>query len=56
MWDLIVSVPDHCLSFYFGSEMVIRSVRLNMLLLFIATALSTLKETMVDRTHKLLFT
>ena len=19
MWDLIVSVPDHCLSFYFGS-------------------------------------
>ena len=18
MWDLIVSVPDHCLSFYFG--------------------------------------
>ena len=20
MWDLIVSVPDHCLSFYFVSE------------------------------------
>ena len=20
MWDLIVSVPDHCLSFYFGGE------------------------------------
>ena len=20
MWDLIVSVPDHCLSFYFGSR------------------------------------
>ena len=19
MWDLIVSVPDHCLSFYFGA-------------------------------------
>ena len=19
MWDLIVSVPDHCLSFYFGN-------------------------------------
>ena len=19
MWDLLVSVPDHCLSFYFGS-------------------------------------
>ena len=18
MWDLIISVPDHCLSFYFG--------------------------------------
>ena len=25
MWDLIVSVPDHCLSFYFKmSEMVLR--------------------------------
>ena len=21
MWDLIVSVPDHCLSFYFGLSM-----------------------------------
>ena len=20
MWDLIVSVPDHCLSFYFDSD------------------------------------
>ena len=20
MWDLIVSVPDHCLSFYFSSK------------------------------------
>ena len=20
MWDLIVSVPDHCLSFYFGTS------------------------------------
>ena len=20
MWDLIVSVPDHCLSFYFGHD------------------------------------
>ena len=20
MWDLIVSVPDHCLSFYFNSK------------------------------------
>ena len=20
MWDLIVSVPDHCLSFYFGFD------------------------------------
>ena len=20
MWDLIVSVPDHCLSFYFSQE------------------------------------
>ena len=23
MWDLIVSVPDHCLSFYFGGLSVI---------------------------------
>ena len=22
MWDLIVSVPDHCLSFYFGLRVV----------------------------------
>ena len=22
MWDLIVSVPDHCLSFYFDSKLV----------------------------------
>ena len=22
MWDLIVSVPDHCLSFYFESYLV----------------------------------
>ena len=21
MWDLIVSVPDHCLSFYFNPEL-----------------------------------
>ena len=23
MWDLIVSVPDHCLSFYFGGYSII---------------------------------
>ena len=23
MWDLIVSVPDHCLSFYFGFKPVL---------------------------------
>ena len=23
MWDLIVSVPDHCLSFYFSSSDII---------------------------------
>ena len=23
MWDLIVSVPDHCLSFYFGSAIML---------------------------------
>ena len=25
MWDLIVSVPDHCLSFYFKHQMDIAS-------------------------------
>ena len=23
MWDLIVSVPDHCLSFYFANKLLI---------------------------------
>ena len=23
MWDLILSVPDHCLSFYFGSAIML---------------------------------
>ena len=23
MWDLIVSVPDHCLSFYFNGDLFI---------------------------------
>ena len=23
MWDLIVSVPDHCLSFYFAFELIV---------------------------------
>ena len=23
IWDLIVSVPDHCLSFYFGSAIML---------------------------------
>ena len=27
MWDLIVSVPDHCLSFYFGDgEILVREL------------------------------
>ena len=24
MWDLIVSIPDHCLSFYFGQGKLCR--------------------------------
>ena len=28
MWDLIVSVPDHCLSFYFSMLQCIRHFRL----------------------------
>ena len=26
MWDLIVSVPDHCLSFYFTRTLVARNL------------------------------
>ena len=25
IWDLIVSVPDHCLSFYFGCSLMMNS-------------------------------
>ena len=28
MWDLIVSVPDHCLSFYFESSFVVSGAKL----------------------------
>ena len=27
MWDLIASVPDHCLSFYFANHMQVRKLR-----------------------------
>ena len=27
MWDLIVSVPDHCLSFYFNADRIVRNDR-----------------------------
>ena len=27
IWDLIVSVPDHCLSFYFVNHMQVRNLR-----------------------------
>ena len=33
MWDLIVSVPDHCLSFYFGFMVQCFLVKGNSLLL-----------------------
>ena len=29
MWDLIVSVPDHCLSFYFTNPSVFHYLRYN---------------------------
>ena len=29
MWDLIVSVPDHCLSFYFAFHCTIASTYIN---------------------------
>ena len=28
MWDLIVSVPDHCLSFYFGHKKLSTTCRI----------------------------
>ena len=28
MWDLIVSVPEHCLSFYFDSVCIVKSTSL----------------------------
>ena len=28
MWDLIVSVPDHCLSFYFGLQVAFKRTKL----------------------------
>ena len=30
MWDLIVSVPDHCLSFYFAHIMYIKKTEISM--------------------------
>ena len=32
MWDLIVSVPDHCLSFYFAQFAFVQSTRLRTIL------------------------
>ena len=32
MWDLIVSVPDHCLSFYFAREQVLADEQLHTLM------------------------
>ena len=34
MWDLIVSVPDHCLSFYFTFVYAASSIDVHMLVLF----------------------
>ena len=28
MWDLIVSVPDHCLSFYFNREYIFLEINM----------------------------
>ena len=27
MWDLIVSVPDHCLSFYFRNQSIMSAIK-----------------------------
>ena len=39
MWDLIVSVPDHCLSFYFGHFYLVSCTRIHQFTIY-----STAKE------------
>ena len=44
MWDLIVSVPDHCLSFYFIKHSIYKSVNsLYVLILFLQNVTLGLK-------------
>ena len=33
MWDLLVSIPDHCLSFYFSRDQLFLQVRIEWFLL-----------------------
>ena len=40
MWDLIVSVPDRCLSFYFSHDMVLAFIML-MLLCYVHVAIKS---------------
>ena len=35
MWDLIVSVPDHCLSFYFTYMILISTFRRIIIIIFV---------------------
>ena len=35
MWDLIVSVPDHCLSFYFDLDIFVSSANLSIIAFFL---------------------
>ena len=49
MWDLIVSIPDHCLSFYF-SKMFKRSLRKTVIMHAISF-IATLREQMFCLEH-----
>ena len=44
MWDLIVSVPDHCLSFYFGVGLQSFYIRKSNVALFQSDHYNCMKE------------
>ena len=49
MWDLIVSVPDHCLSFYYAKLTQVReSTRLSHTHIF-----TSLKNVVISALHKI---
>ena len=51
MWDLIVSVPDHCLSFYFS--LLIKELIFLFLLIDYYAYLTTLQTLLKAQDHKI---